>query len=128
MKTVFKVSEGIPLEKAPVQLKNGTLTRFFHPATGTSKNIGVSLLVMNPGDEVAPHYHKDREEIYFILSGEGIAIHKEKGKEEKIKYEKDLLIYIPPYVIHDIKVTGQESLWILIIFAPPLPVDDQHLL
>jgi mannose-6-phosphate isomerase-like protein (cupin superfamily) len=81
---------------------------------------------MNPGDEVLPHYHEKREEVYYILSGEGVAVHKENDSVEEIKLEKNIAIPIAPRVIHDIKCTGNESLWILVIMAPPLPVDDSH--
>ncbi len=126
MKSTVKISEGIIPKDKPVQLKSGVLRRLIHPDTVKSKNVAVSLLIMNPGDEVAPHYHNEREEVYYILSGEGIAIHRGNEGEEKIKFEKNLAIHIPPKVIHDIKATGNEPLWILVIMAPPLPVDDAH--
>ena len=126
MKSTVKLSEGIIPKEKPVQLKSGTLTRLINPSTSTLKNVGVSLLVMNPGDEVAPHYHKKREEVYYIISGEGIAIHKENGREEEIRLEKNMAIAIPENVIHDIKCTGSEPLRILVIFSPPLPLDDAH--
>jgi putative monooxygenase len=126
MKRTVKINEGyIPTDK-PVQLQAGVLRRLVHPDTVKSKNVAVSVLTMNPGDTVAPHYHKQREEVYFILSGEGIAIHIEEGKKETIKYEKDLSIHIPVGTIHDIKATGNEPLRILVIMAPPLPIDDAH--
>ncbi len=127
MKSTVKTSEGIIPKDKPVQLKSGVLRRLIHPHTPVkSENVAVSLLVMNPGDEVDPHYHNEREEVYYILSGEGIAVHKGKGGEEKIKFEKDLAIHIPPKTVHDIKATGTEPLRILVIMAPPLPVDDSQ--
>ena len=126
MKSTVKISEGIIPKDKPVQLKSGLLRRLIHPDTVKSKNVALSLLVMNPGDEVDPHYHNEREEVYYVLCGEGIAIHREKEKEEKIRLEKNLSIHIPPKVIHDIKCTGNEPLWILVIMAPPLPMDDAH--
>jgi len=126
MKSSVKATEGIIPKNKPVQLKSGTLRRLIHPDTGTSKNVAVSLLVMNPGDEVRPHYHKMREEVYYILSGEGTASHWGENGEEKIKLEKDLAVPIPPNVVHDIKCSGNEPLRILVIMAPPLPVDDAH--
>jgi mannose-6-phosphate isomerase-like protein (cupin superfamily) len=126
MKSSVKITEGIIPKDKPVQLKSGTLRRLIHPDTGTSKNVAVSLLVMNPGDTVRPHFHKMREEVYYILSGEGLAIHRDGDKEEEIKLEKNLAVPIPPNVVHDIKCTGDEPLWVLVIMAPPLPVDDAH--
>ena len=126
MKSSIKIAEGIIPKDKPVQLKSGTLRRLVHPDAGTSKNVAVSLLVMDPGDEVAPHYHELREEVYFILSGEGIAKHKHPAGEEVIQLEKNLTVPIPPNVVHDIKCTGAEPLWVLVIMAPPLPVDDSH--
>ena len=65
-------------------------------------------------------------EVYYILSGEGIAIHKENGREEEIQLEKNLAIAIPENVVHDIKCTGTGPLSILVIFSPPVPMDDAH--
>lgn len=130
MKSTVKITEGYtPTDKnKPVQLRSGNLRRLIHPDTVNSKNVAVAILVMNPGDEVAPHYHKTREEVYFILSGEGISTHKYKGgEEETLRYVKDLSIYIPIGTIHDIKVAGKEPLKILVITSPPLPADDSHL-
>ena len=126
MKSTATLDEGyIPTN--PVQLKSGLLRRLIHPdAPVKSKNMAIAALTLNPGDEVAPHYHKEREEVYFILSGEGVGVHVENGKVEEIKYLKDLLIHIPPGVIHDIKVTGTEPLRLLNVLAPPLPIDDAH--
>jgi mannose-6-phosphate isomerase-like protein (cupin superfamily) len=129
MKSTVTFSEGfIPSGKGkPVQLSSGVLRRLIHPELAVkSKNVALSLLVMNPGDEVAPHFHKEREEIYFVLSGEGVAIHKDGDDIEEIKYVKDLSIHIPPNVVHDIKVVGNEPLALLVIMAPPLPIDDAH--
>ena len=124
MKSFVRISEGLIPQDKPVQLQSGTLRRMIHPDNGIPLNVAVSLLIMNPGDEVAPHYHKQREEVYYILSGEGTAVHRDSSGEETIKLEKNIAIPIPKNMIHDIKCTGQEPLWILVIMAPPLPVDD----
>ena len=129
MKSTVKFSEGhIPDGKdKPVQLDSGVLRRLIHPHLPVkSKNVALSLLVMNPGDEVTPHFHKEREELYFILSGEGVAVHKNGDEIEEIKYEKNLAIHIPPNVIHDIKCVGSEPLSLLVIMAPPLPMEDSQ--
>lgn len=126
MKSVVRISDGlIPTDK-PVQLQSGTLRRLIHPDNDTPLNVAVSLLVMNPGDEVAPHFHTQRDEVYYILSGEGTAVHKDDNGEAEIKLEKNIAIPIPKNMIHDIKCTGPEPLWILVIMAPPLPVEDAH--
>lgn len=126
MKSIVTINEGVIPEPKPVQLKSGLLRRLIHPDLGNSKNVAISLLVMNPGDEVLPHYHEKREEVYYILSGEGVAVHKENDSVEEIKLEKNIAIPISPRVIHDIKCTGNEPLWILVVMAPPLPIDDSH--
>jgi mannose-6-phosphate isomerase-like protein (cupin superfamily) len=126
MKSTATLDEGyVPTN--PVQLKSGFLRRLIHPdAPVKSKNVAVAILTLKPGDEVFPHFHKEREEIYFILSGEGVGVHVENGKEEEIKYVKDLLIHIPIGVVHNIKVVGSEPLRLLNMLAPPLPIDDAH--
>ena len=130
MKSTVRLDEGYtPTGKnAPVQLRSGKLRRLIHPDTVKSQNIGVAVLTMNPGDEVAPHYHKTREEVYFILSGEGISTHRYKnGEEETVRYVKGLSIYLPMGTVHDIKVAGNEPLEILVIASPALPMDDSYL-
>jgi len=126
MKSVVRISDGLIPEDKPVQLQSGILRRMIHPDNGTPLSVAVSLLIMNPGDEVAPHYHKHREEVYYILSGEGVAVHRNTEGEEEIKLEKNIAIPIPKNMIHDIKCTGEEPLWILVIMSPPLPVDDSY--
>jgi mannose-6-phosphate isomerase-like protein (cupin superfamily) len=121
-KSTFKIEEGL-IPRTPGQLVSGKIVRLIHPETGTSKNFAISCLMMNPGDKVKPHYHiNGKEEAYFILSGTGEITHKHRttGEVEEIKIEKNMAIYIEPEMIHDIRCTGNEPLWLLVMSYPPM--------
>lgn len=119
-KSTFKVGEGL-IPRKPGQLVSGKLMRLIHPEAGVSKNLGISILMMNPGDAVLPHYHVGKEEAYFVICGEGEVTHTHRttGEVEEIKLEKNLAIYVEPEMIHDIRCTGNEPLWMLVIVYPP---------
>ena len=121
-KSTIKIEEGV-IPRKPGQLVSGKIVRLIDPEVGpgVSKNLRLSCLMMNPGDKVLPHYHLgDKEEAYFILSGTGEITHKDPktGETEEIKIEKNLAIYIEPGMIHDIRCTGSEPLWMLVTSQP----------
>jgi mannose-6-phosphate isomerase-like protein (cupin superfamily) len=82
--------------------------------------LGGMFGLLPPNIGVPYHYHKERESILIILSGEGIEIIEEK--ETKI-YTGDVL-FIPAMEKHTIKNTGNEDLRFIEFFTnPPLSKD-----
>ena len=72
------------------------------------------------GARTAPHYHRQTEEIYYILRGTGTMT---IGKESTEVGPFDA-IAIPPGGIHTILNTGQETLVFLCTCAPAYEHDD----
>jgi len=96
---------------------------FDSPGNGDIEESGNKLPHDEPRDKVKPHYHiNGKEEAYFILSGTGEITHRHRttGEVEEIKIEKNMAIYIEPEMIHDIRCTGSEPLWLLVMSYPPL--------
>lgn len=88
--------------------------RLVHPKTTGSKDLGVSIVFMAPGDVIVVHDHP-YEEAYFILEGEGVMT----LDGEEIKLDKYLSVYVPPNTSHGQKNTGDTTLVILCSLTPP---------
>jgi mannose-6-phosphate isomerase-like protein (cupin superfamily) len=70
------------------------------------------------------HRHKDFTEIYYVLSGQGMLC--VNGQEFFV--EKDVLVEIPPDVVHNLKNTGNSILCHLVISVPAFSPDDVEVL
>ena len=110
-KNVMRIKDGFDYRKI-----GGLVKRLVHPKTTGSKNLGVSICYLNPGEEITPHRH-EYEEAYFILQGEGTML----LEDEKIHLEKNLSVYIPINAKHGQKNDGNEPLVLLCSLTPPPP-------
>ena len=99
----------------PIVLSQRINFKMIDPTTVGSKHLTFGMVVVEPGGTCEPgHYHKDQEEIFFCLNGNGIAIADEDKKEIPIS-PKDA-IFFPKNVYHSIKNPGKtplEALWII---------------
>ncbi len=68
-----------------------------------------------PGAYVESHVHKVQEQIYHVLSGEGLII--TDGVERVVRAND--VAFIPPGVVHELHCTGTEPLVFLVITTPP---------
>jgi putative monooxygenase len=89
--------------------------RLVHPTTVGSVNVGVSICLMNPGDEIQTHRH-DYEEAYYVVQGTGKMYL--EGQPE-ISLEPGLSIYIAPGEVHGQVNDGTAPLHILCSLSPP---------
>jgi len=64
-------------------------------------------VILKPGENVGEHTTNDREEVIIVLKGKGEAI---IGKDEIFNIESNIVLYIPPKTLHDIKNTGSHPL------------------
>ena len=62
------------------------------------------------GRRIAPHYHKQTTEIFYVRSGRGTVTL--KGK--RFKAEKDDIFLVEPLDVHEIENKGKNDLVILI--------------
>jgi mannose-6-phosphate isomerase-like protein (cupin superfamily) len=78
------------------------------------RNQSLAEARLAPGQQTTPHYHKRTEEIYYILSGQGLM---QLGDIQRPVVAGDA-IAIPPGQVHTITNTGGETLTFLCCCAP----------
>lgn len=107
---VVRVEEGRPFDAlgAPVR-------RLVHPSTVGSLELGVSICLMEPGDEIRRHWH-DWEEAYYVVRGSGRMYLEGEGE---IRLEPGLSVYIAPRRVHGQVNDGDGRLEIVCSLAPP---------
>jgi quercetin dioxygenase-like cupin family protein len=111
----LRIEDGRPFDAlgAPVR-------RLVHPKTVGSQLLGVSICLMEAGDEVRRHRHS-YEEAYFVVRGRGLMYLEGEGE---IRLEPGLSVYVPPERVHGQVNDGDEPLHILCSLAPP-PVEGE---
>ena len=92
--------------------------RLVHPLTVGSDQLGLSLCVMAPGDEVRRHSH-DYEEAYYVVEGTGLMTLEGEGE---IRLEPGLAVYIPSGRVHGQRNDGDAPLSLVCALSPP-PVE-----
>jgi quercetin dioxygenase-like cupin family protein len=92
--------------------------RLVHPNTVGSRELGVSIVVMAPGDRVKRHRH-EYEEAYYVIEGEGVMYLYGVGD---IPLVPGRTVYIPPLTIHgQVNTSSDAELRILCSLSPPPP-------
>lgn len=76
-----------------------------------------------PGASVTPHRHEVLEEIYYILSGQGIM---KVGDEERAVGVGDA-IYIPKHHRHTLTNTSDQAMKILLVCGPAFYCSDHRI-
>jgi mannose-6-phosphate isomerase-like protein (cupin superfamily) len=85
------------------------------PATVGSRFFDHRISSYEPGAHVESHVHKVQEQIYHVLSGEGVLM---LDGERRLVRANDVT-YIPPGVVHEFHCTGTDPLVFLVITSPP---------
>jgi mannose-6-phosphate isomerase-like protein (cupin superfamily) len=85
-------------------------------ATGsvTQGDFGLFRGVMNPGAEVAGHFHRTFSESFYVLHGDLEFFDGDRLVDVTIGD----LVYVPPGGIHNLKVLGETPAEVLTIFSP----------
>ena len=91
------------------------------PETVGSRFFDHRISCYEPGAYVENHVHKVQEQIYHVLSGEGILI---VDGERRLVRANDVT-YIPPGVRHEFHCTGTDTLVFLVITSPPTDEEPQ---
>jgi quercetin dioxygenase-like cupin family protein len=87
----------------------------------SGKNASVNLVLGPPGSILKMHYNRYSDEIAYCMKGQ--AVMNVAGKESVIKAGD--LMYIPALTLHESVVTGNETLQLISIFAPPFDGKDR---
>lgn len=89
------------------------------PVTVGSKFFDHRISCYEPGAHVEAHEHKVQEQIYHVLSGEGVLV---VDGERRLVRANDVT-FIPPGVVHEFHCTGTDTLVFLVITSPPTDDD-----
>lgn len=89
------------------------------PDTVGSRFFDHRISCYEPGAYVENHVHKVQEQIYHVLSGQGVLV--VDGERRLVR--ADDVTYIPPGVRHELHCTGTDTLVFLVITSPP--TDDE---
>jgi mannose-6-phosphate isomerase-like protein (cupin superfamily) len=84
------------------------------PETLKSKHLDYRISMYQPMAYVARHSHKQQEQVYHILEGEGLM--EVDGKAQVVRRHD--VIYLPPGVEHAISNTGLTDLVFIVATSP----------
>jgi mannose-6-phosphate isomerase-like protein (cupin superfamily) len=73
-----------------------------------------------PGHAVAPHRHREIEEIYYILSGTGVMTVGEQSRQ----VSSGDAVYISRGQVHSLNNTGSEPIKLLLVCGPAFFYED----
>ena len=77
---------------------------------------------LEPGQAVTPHFHRETEEVYYILEGEGVMT---VGGEQRDVSAGDAIL-IPLNAIHSLENTGATSMRIVLVCGPAFSRSDEN--
>ncbi len=109
----------------PYVTKDGSIIReLMHPAIHGNENLSLAEAIIAIGSQTFLHKHNKSEELYHIISGQGLMT---LGTQEFEVKQYDT-IYIAPNTPHKVKNIGKIPLKILCCCAPPYSHEDTVLL
>ena len=88
--------------------------------TGGTVNQSLAEATLEPGQATTRHYHRDAEEIYFVLEGDGEM--EIEGDRARVRVGE--AIPIAPGARHQIRNVGPGSLRLLCCCSPPYRHED----
>lgn len=86
------------------------------PQNSQAKNLVFGLAEFPASTLAAAHAHETQEEIIYILSGAGDLI----AEEKETRLEPGVAVFIPPGLLHQIRVDEGEPLKLVTLFSPPV--------
>ncbi len=81
----------------------------------TGKNLQLVLMAIEPGGEIGEEVHDDRDQFFRVEKGKGEVVI--DGRRSNV--EADDAIIVPAGARHNIVNTGNESLRLYTLYAPP---------
>jgi mannose-6-phosphate isomerase-like protein (cupin superfamily) len=85
----------------------------------TGVQMQLVLMAIKPGEEIGEEVHTDRDQFFRIEKGKGEV--RIDGKKTKIK--SDMAVIVPAGARHNIKNTGDKTLRLYTLYAPPEHLD-----
>jgi mannose-6-phosphate isomerase-like protein (cupin superfamily) len=100
----------------PYMTRDGSqIEELVHPNRGGPPNLSVARAVIEPGQATHCHYHAESDEVYYVLSGKGVAM--VGGKWEVV--EAGVCVSVPARAEHRVRCDGDGPLVILCLSVPP---------
>ena len=95
--------------------------RYFRSALWTGEHLQLTLMSINPGEDIGLEIHPDLDQFLRIEQGQGIVV---MGKDRnnmnfKRKVYEDYAITIPAGTWHNLYNTGRVPIKLYSIYAPP---------
>jgi mannose-6-phosphate isomerase-like protein (cupin superfamily) len=112
---VLSVRDGVPVRYRGC---DGLGIRVIHPVNpkAASKDMGLVIVYVPPHTEIGSGSHEP-EENYILLDGQ--------GRMGFSNFERDVkkgdFVHLPAWCVHGLKNTGDESIRVLVVAAPPNP-------
>jgi mannose-6-phosphate isomerase-like protein (cupin superfamily) len=106
--------------EAFVTADGSTIRELFGLPTGGTEKQSLAEATLAPGQSTQRHYHRETEEIYFVLDGAGeIEV---DGERHGVAGGQG--VAISPGAWHEIRATGDRPLRFLCCCAPPYRHED----
>lgn len=91
----------------------------FRTAAWTGKNLQMTVMAIQPGDDIGLEVHEDHDQFLRIEQGEArVEMGPSETELETWTAEDDYAIFVPAGVWHNIVNTGNEPLKLYSIYAP----------
>jgi mannose-6-phosphate isomerase-like protein (cupin superfamily) len=114
---ITKKSDYPPLLKNPV---GENVQEILGIQAGGAQSHSLATVTLPPGNCSAPHFHKESDESYLILSG--IATMQIDG--QLFTLEAGEAVLIEPLEVHQISNQGEEAIVFLAVYVPAWQPDD----
>ena len=100
---------------SPYQTKDGSIIREIqHPCKHSVENQSLAEATVRPGESTNLHYHRQAEEIYYILRGHGLV----SLADESVEVMAGMAITIAPGTPHNVVNNGMVDLVFLCCSSP----------
>jgi mannose-6-phosphate isomerase-like protein (cupin superfamily) len=105
-----------------VNIEEETLhNKFFRSALWTGNHLQLTLMCINPGEEIGLEIHPDTDQFLRLEQGRGVVVMGER--RERLDFRKNVhenyAIFVPAGTWHNLINTGREPIKLYSIYAPP---------
>jgi len=107
-----------------VTLDGSTVTELIRPETEGSRNLSVAQAVIQPGRSTLPHSHRNSEEVYYVIQGQGTL----RIGARQVEISSGDALLIRPGQEHSAACIGASPLVILCLCAPPYEHEDTQVI
>lgn len=92
----------------------------FRTAAWTGTNLQMTLMTIQPGDEIGLEVHEDHDQFLRIEQGTAkVHMGPTEGTLEESDAHDDFAIFVPAGTWHNVTNTGNEALKLYSIYSPP---------